>query len=69
MSFDMLTPLTLKQRSCLLRASRARLAQLHEDYEALRDHGDIGNGVEALLAEINCISSAIAWLWVQPVTD
>lgn len=43
--------------------------QLHDDYEALRDHGDIGSGIDALLQEINCITGAIAWLWNQPAKE
>ena len=66
----MISPgLTVMMRSCLLRAARARLAQLNEDFETMRDHNGGGNGKAALTAEIACISNAIAWLWTQPAGD
>lgn len=57
--------LTVAVRSCLLRAARVRLAQLHADYDAASSRGDIGNQQEALFAEIACVTAGIHWLWQQ----
>lgn len=69
MTFALANPLTVKQRSCLLRAARQRLEQLHQDYDATSEHGDIGAKREELFAEIACVTAAIAWLWLQPAVD
>jgi hypothetical protein len=72
--------LTVRKRSCLLRAARARLAQLHEEYDALRrvemideQSWRLGQVVklkrEELSSEIGCIADAIRWLWSQPATE
>jgi hypothetical protein len=61
--------LTVAMRSCMLRASRKRLEQLHADYEAAAEHGDLGSHKEELFAEIGCVTAAIAWLWQQPAVD
>lgn len=50
--------LTIVMRSCLLRAARARLAQLQADFDA--------QGNPALLSEIGCVTESIRWLWLQP---
>lgn len=61
--------LTVRQRSCLLRAARQRLAQLHEDYVSADERGEIGSHREVVFAEINCVTAGIAWLWQQPAID
>lgn len=61
--------LTVKQRSCLLRAARQRLAQLHEDYSSGDERGEIGSHREIVFAEITCVTAGIAWLWLQPAID
>ncbi len=61
--------LTVARRSCLLRAARTRLAQLHDEYDAAQEHGDIGSKAQVLATEIGCITAAIAWLWLQPAID
>lgn len=62
--------LTIAMRSCLLRASRTRLTQLHDSYDALSEHGDIGaQKRDTLFQEIMCVSNAISWLWLQPAED
>lgn len=62
-------PLTVQQRSCLLRAARARLQQLHDEYDAASTHGELEGKRDVLFTEISCITSGIAWLWVQPALD
>lgn len=63
--------LTVAMRSCLLRAARSRLAQLHEDYDALTGPGrpDVGGQRDILFHEVACVTAAIAWLWLQPASD
>lgn len=61
--------LTSAMRSCLLRAARKRLGQLHEDYDAMGEHGDVGADKEKLFAEIACVTEAIRWLWLQPTLE
>jgi hypothetical protein len=61
-------PLTVQQRSCLLRAARQRLTQLHDEYDASHSRGDIDSQQEVLFTEIACVTQAIAWLWRQPAT-
>lgn len=61
--------LTVAMRSCLLRAARERLAQLHEDYDGVGRLGHPASTRELLFIEIACITAAIAWLWVQPAVD
>lgn len=62
--------LTIAQRSCLLRAARERLAQLHEDYDAaVTLVQEPGPRRETLAIEVACITGAIAWLWLQPTSD
>lgn len=62
--------LTIRQRSCLLRAARERLAQLHQDYDAvIFTGGDVGGKRDILFSEIGCITQAIQWLWLQPAVD
>lgn len=61
--------LTVRQRSCLLRAARQRLAQLHEDYDNAWTNGDIGAKRDELFTEIACVTGSIQWLWLQPAAD
>jgi len=63
------TGLTVARRSCLLRAARARLKQLESDYESLSTRGTLDYEANVLLVELECVSSAIRWLWVQPADD
>lgn len=61
--------LTVSMRSCLLRASRERLAQLHQEYQGAIDKQNATVQRDVLFMEIACITSAIAWLWNQPAVD
>lgn len=61
--------LTIATRSCLLKAARERLAQLHQDYEAVMRRPDMHVQRDILFSEIACITSGIAWLWLQPAID
>lgn len=61
--------LTVKSRSCLLRAARQRLAQLHEEYDGMAGRPAIGTRQEELFAEIACITASISWLWNQKAVD
>lgn len=56
----------MAMRSCLLRAARERLGQLHQEYDSAAEHGNIGGREDVLFAELSCITRAIAWLWTQP---
>lgn len=58
-------PLTVKERSCLLRAARVRLMQLHEDYDGLQGALDITGKADLIFEEIGCLTAAIKWLWLQ----
>lgn len=60
--------LTIAMRSCLLKAARERLAQLHQDYDAASRGSDHAER-DILHREIACITSGIAWLWLQPAID
>lgn len=58
--------LTITERSCLLRAARVRLSQLHEEYDLHHAKGEQGSPrMEALFNEISCVTAGIAWLWMQ----
>lgn len=61
--------LTIAMRSCLLKAARTRLAQLHEEYEGLLVQLLMTAQRDVLFSEIACVTAAIAWLWAQPATD
>lgn len=61
-----MSTLTVAMRSCLLRAARQRLKQLHEDYDA---GSPTTTSHQLLFGEIGCITKAIAWLWQQPASD
>ena len=50
--------LTVAMRACLLRAARARLMQIQEDFSV--------SGDPVLFEEIACVTRAIQWLWLQP---
>jgi len=62
-------PLTIRQRSCLLRAARARLMQLHEEYDAVQVSLDLTGKADLIFTEINCVTAAVRWLWRQPAID
>jgi hypothetical protein len=61
--------LTVKERSCLLRAARQRLAQLHEEYDGVIGRPDVGHKQDTLFSEIACITAGIQWLWHQKAID
>lgn len=61
--------LTIAMRSCLLKAARERLAQLHQDYDSVARAPDRHAERDILFSEIACITGSIAWLWLQPAID
>lgn len=58
-----MTQLTSVERSCLLRAARKELLQLFDDKHRLEMQGSIV--AEQVLADIECLSTGIKWLWLQ----
>lgn len=61
--------LTIAVRSCLLKAARERLAQLHQDYDSMVGRPGMQAQIDVLFSEIACITAGIAWLWLQPAID
>lgn len=64
--------LTVAQRSCLLRAARKHLGNLHEDYIAFKrfePKKQWEGACDMLFEEISCVTQAINWLWLQPAID
>lgn len=55
--------LTVAQRACLLRAVRKQLEILVEELERLIIHGDSDLLIEEKIIEVQCVQSAIRWLW------
>lgn len=57
--------LTNEQRACLLRAARAQLLKLQDEFNRLNQLAGDGNSAAADSAalELNCLQRAIAWLW------
>lgn len=63
-------PLTVAQRSCLLRAARVRLTQLHEEYDAVHMGVlDVTGKADIIFTEIACVTQGIRWLWLQKAID
>lgn len=60
-------PLTVEQRSCLLRAGRRGLLGLEDELARHRnlDARYAAAVIEATQMEIDCLQGAIAWLWRQ----
>lgn len=56
--------MTLVERSCLLRAARERVRQLHEMAESYHMSHNVRE-LELVLGEINCLNAAMAWIWRQ----
>lgn len=62
-------PLTVRQRSCLLRAARRRLTELHDEYDALQGMLDISGKADLVFTEIGCVTQGVKWLWTQRAID
>jgi hypothetical protein len=60
--------LTVRERSCLLRAAHEHLDQLHEQYESALNKG-MDARAHLVRNEIGCLTAATAWLWRQAASD
>lgn len=61
--------LTVRERTCLLRAARTTLYRLYRDFDTLTELGIFGPQRALVAAEITLMLSSISWLWSQVAID